>query len=357
MKIEKYVVILTSNNGDKTHLKMSVNRDEYWVELHLADTVKKEGSVIYLFGNEIAKQELYQEKNDYKVRICAKDDIDVLLTVGDKNYVGSTGKTPKIRELQGRIDRQFKVNIRSEEGENATCEESKHCKNGRGFADVFRGEKSQDFLTIESGECVKNSVENDHCDFIKKKGENFVLEIGEIGDLQQKENERLTETKVDGESHVSTEKTDGQYNVTSSGVSPVNAQNSSQTQLEEKVTTSDESKIFSFDSVRFDGNNFYLSVKPQIDEIFVCYPEEVVLNNLVPNSRWVHIETPDGYYVVGLILDGDTVSYICYGVPSTDKNTPPTEIKDLAVWLSTGGNDGKGYWLIYQDALTGKCLK
>ena len=211
MKIEKYVVILTSNNGDKTHLKMSVNREEYWVELHLADTVKKEGSVIYLFGSEIAKQELYQEKNDYKVRICAKADIDVLLTVGDKNYVGSTGKTPKIRELQGRIDRQFKVNIRPEKGDHTTCEEAKHCNNGRGFADDFRGEKSQDFLTIESGEWVKNSVENDHCDFIKKKGENFVLEIGEIGDLQQKENERLTETKVDGESHVITEKTDGQY--------------------------------------------------------------------------------------------------------------------------------------------------
>ena len=115
--------------------------------------------------------------------------------------------------------------------------------------------------------------------------------------------------------------------------------------------------MFAFDNIRFDGSNFYLSVKPQLDEIFVCYPEEEVLNGLVPNSRWVRINTPDGYYVVGLILDGDAVSYICYGVPSTDRNIPPTEIADFAVWLSLGGGEGRGYWLIYQDALTGKCLK
>ncbi|MBO5777400.1 MAG: hypothetical protein J6R34_03020, partial [Clostridia bacterium] len=119
----------------------------------------------------------------------------------------------------------------------------------------------------------------------------------------------------------------------------------------------EDSKVFAFDNIRFDGSNFYLSVKPQLDEIFVCYPEEEVLNGLVPNSSWVRINTPDGYYVVGLILDGDAVSYICYGVPSTDRNMPPTEIADFAVWLSLGGGEGRGYWLIYQDALTGKCLK
>ena len=43
--------------------------------------------------------------------------------------------------------------------------------------------------------------------------------------------------------------------------------------------------------VRFDGTNFYQAVKPQIDELFVRYPAEERLNAIVPNSKWVRVET------------------------------------------------------------------
>ena len=114
---------------------------------------------------------------------------------------------------------------------------------------------------------------------------------------------------------------------------------------------------FSLDTVRFDGTNFYLSVKPQLDEIFVCFPECDDLEEVVPNSKWAKIQVEDGFYVVGLILDGEVVRYISYGVPATKNSCPPSEIRDVAVWLDDGKKEGKGYWVIYQDAMTGQCLK
>ena len=64
MKIEKYVVILTSENGDKTHLKMSVNREGKTAEIHLAEQVKTDGDKLYIFGEEITKQALKPSIND-----------------------------------------------------------------------------------------------------------------------------------------------------------------------------------------------------------------------------------------------------------------------------------------------------
>ena len=119
----------------------------------------------------------------------------------------------------------------------------------------------------------------------------------------------------------------------------------------------DEVSAFSLDTVRFDGTNFYLSVKPQLDEIFVCFPECDDLEEVVPNSKWAKIQVDDGFYVVGLILDGEVVRYISYGVPALKNSCPPSEIRDVAVWLDDGKKEGKGYWVIYQDAMTGQCLK
>ena len=104
MKIEKYVVILTAENGDKTHLKMNVNRDNKMVDIRLAEAIKADNAVLYIFGEEITKQELEQSKIEYKVRICAKDDINILLIAGGKAYGGGTGKAPKIKALKAHVD-------------------------------------------------------------------------------------------------------------------------------------------------------------------------------------------------------------------------------------------------------------
>lgn len=107
---------------------------------------------------------------------------------------------------------------------------------------------------------------------------------------------------------------------------------------------------------KYDGNNFYYAVKPQIDELFVCYPEEKTLNEAVANSKWVHVQTSDDYYVVGLLFNDDEPSFICYGVPADSKQTPPSELENTCVWLPVGDGE-KGYWVIYQSARTGEIVK
>ena len=111
---------------------------------------------------------------------------------------------------------------------------------------------------------------------------------------------------------------------------------------------------FASEWTKYDGNNFYFAVKPQIDEMFVCYPEEKTLCDAVPNSKWVRVDVKDGYYVVGVLFNEDDPSFICYGVPSPQKAEPPKELQNACVWLPVG--DG-GYWIIYQSARNGEIVK
>ena len=368
MKIEKYVVVLVAENGDKKHLKLSVSRDENIVEIHLPEGGAVGGGNIYLIGEEIAKQPLYDSKYNYKVRFRANKHIEMALCCGGKTYVGGTGKTPKHREIKALIlgyEDALENAVKSSFFDSENVDKKQHQNNDakNQFCNAVCGCNGSEIMEINNepeglDDCVFVAVEN-HKNIEGEQGykneQNSMVEnemkshdyqeqISSEDIMQNRGlNEDIKQVNLDNEKH----------RISAFGSAVDFAKNDRDCQC----LKGEENKIFSFDTVRFDGNNFYLSVKPQLDEIFVCYPEDETLNLTVPNSRWVRIDTNDGYYVVGLVLDGDDVSYICYGVPSTDKNTPPAEIKDLAVWLSTAENDGKGYWIIYQDALTGKCLK
>ncbi len=109
---------------------------------------------------------------------------------------------------------------------------------------------------------------------------------------------------------------------------------------------------------RFDGNNFYYAVKPQLDEMFVCYPEEQLLTATVERSKWVRVDASDGAYAVGILYDGDDPAFICYAVPErTSCRRPPAEIEDMCVWLPVSSREIVGYWVIYQSAKTGEIIK
>ena len=112
--------------------------------------------------------------------------------------------------------------------------------------------------------------------------------------------------------------------------------------------------------VRYDGTNFYQSVKPQIDDMFVRYPAERRLSALVPNSKWVRVDVDaDDYYVVGVLFDLSLPIFVCYGIPGVRSVPPPAEIADASVWLplDPARPEGEGFWVIYQSATDGKCIK
>lgn len=335
MEIEKFVVVLSSKTGGKNHLKISVNRGNKRAEIHLGKGVKSESASLYLFGDKITKQALYREKLDYKLRFNAKSTFAVLVDDGGEIYVGSTGKTPDEKVLFDRI-KQWEESVKNE-GEismkSARVEEEKSTEKSTSKIDeekineegVFVSKDSESEDISEVAERSKTRVD---------EPTNKVIDEG----VEGAEKPSITAQKMGGERDENATEAKGEKGRT-------------------MAENEDEVSAFSLDTVRFDGTNFYLSVKPQLDEIFVCFPECDDLEEVVPNSKWAKIQVEDGFYVVGLILDGEVVRYISYGVPALKNSCPPSEIRDVAVWLDDGKKEGKGYWVIYQDAMTGQCLK
>lgn len=112
----------------------------------------------------------------------------------------------------------------------------------------------------------------------------------------------------------------------------------------------------------FDGfsNAFYNTVKNDIEGMLKNYPPNEILNKAVPMSRWVNISYGDNkYYTVGVIYQNSTPKYICYGVPGKYSKTPPKALEGYASFLPVSLFDmkGEGYWMMYQSAISGECVK
>ena len=108
----------------------------------------------------------------------------------------------------------------------------------------------------------------------------------------------------------------------------------------------------------FSGENFYASIKPQLDEIFVCYPEDNEPESVIPNSKWIRVDTKNSFYVIGITYNLDEPEFVCYGVAGTYDVKPPVEIADICSWVPADLSQkfGRGWWMIYQDASTGKTV-
>lgn len=104
---------------------------------------------------------------------------------------------------------------------------------------------------------------------------------------------------------------------------------------------------------------YYEKVKRELAALFDKYPKEEALCRLIPLSEWVRVEFGRGkYYVVGLIREEKKPKYICYGVPAEKRSAPPEALRGWCSFLpaSLFDLDGKGYWMMYQDAETGKSV-
>lgn len=105
------------------------------------------------------------------------------------------------------------------------------------------------------------------------------------------------------------------------------------------------------------GKNFYQNVKERLDELFVIHPRETELEKIIPESKWVKIKYDgEDYYVVGSLSDNGTIVYLSYGVPGKADVPPPKLASDISDWLPISGlpEPYEGYWLIFQDAESGK---
>ena len=102
------------------------------------------------------------------------------------------------------------------------------------------------------------------------------------------------------------------------------------------------------------------SARAELDNIFFKFPEEPSLSKVIPESRWAKINySPEKYYVVGIIKEDGKEKYVCYGVPAKYSNKPPKELKGFCsfVPLSFFDMKGDGFWMMFQSAITGECVK
>lgn len=107
-----------------------------------------------------------------------------------------------------------------------------------------------------------------------------------------------------------------------------------------------------------DARSFYFSVKDRLDELFVMYPREELLERIIPSSKWVRINyDKEDFYVAGVLIDEGAVTHIAYGVPGYEGKTPPKETECICDWLPIKNMPRyQGYWLIFQSADTGEIL-
>ncbi len=107
------------------------------------------------------------------------------------------------------------------------------------------------------------------------------------------------------------------------------------------------------------GGDFYNGIREKLDDLFVIHPSATHLNELIPNSEWIKINYDgDDYYVVGKLKENNRTVLIGYGVPGKKTTTPPKIADEIASYLAVDGiSPYDGYWLIFQDANTGKIIK
>lgn len=136
-----------------------------------------------------------------------------------------------------------------------------------------------------------------------------------------------------------------------------NAVDEKKRQCETTSTASARGNAFVLDKdVEYSGEDYYHAVKPQLDEMFVCYPEFPLLAELIETSTWIKVEADGDFYVVGVVFDGNgNAQKIAYGIHGNAGLMPPEEVRDVCVWQAIDG-EGDGFWIIYQDAKTGKCV-
>lgn len=104
---------------------------------------------------------------------------------------------------------------------------------------------------------------------------------------------------------------------------------------------------------------YYEQVKRELTEIFEKFPQEPTLQKLFHKSKWAKIYySKEKYYVVGVIMENEREKFICYGVPGVYSPTPPEQLKGFCSFVpaSIFNMTGAGYWMLFQDAFSGKCV-
>ena len=104
---------------------------------------------------------------------------------------------------------------------------------------------------------------------------------------------------------------------------------------------------------------FYEQIKDQIEDIFDHGVHEENLERLIEGSKWVLVDGVDGGedYILGLLYAGNEIEYIAYGVKGEKNVLPPQEFRAFSQFIPINMENNQGYWVMYQDAISGENCK
>ena len=105
--------------------------------------------------------------------------------------------------------------------------------------------------------------------------------------------------------------------------------------------------------------DFFSTVREELQDLFDKFESEIDLCNRFPFSKWAKITyAKDKFYVVGVVKENGYPKYVCYGVPDDNPTTPPRQLQGFCsfVKLFPDSSEKRGYWMMFQDARTGKCI-
>lgn len=103
---------------------------------------------------------------------------------------------------------------------------------------------------------------------------------------------------------------------------------------------------------------YYNRVKSQLETLFKEHEKETDLENMVANSRWVKVGDGANFYAVGIIVENNLPKFVCYGLAGS-YDAKPSQIKNYSSFIpkSPFNLKGDGYWVMFQDAISGESVK
>ena len=102
---------------------------------------------------------------------------------------------------------------------------------------------------------------------------------------------------------------------------------------------------------------FYERIADKIDELFSRGERDETLEKLLPQTKWVRVDyTETKRFFVGLI--GEKPDYVCYALPGSFAVPVPAYLGEASFLpLDSLDPEGKGYWLLYQNADDGSSVE
>ena len=122
----------------------------------------------------------------------------------------------------------------------------------------------------------------------------------------------------------------------------------------------DESQIAKEKERVYDSqkDSFYLKIKSKLDEILKTRENFDELKEIFDDSQFAKIMyDSERFYLVGVIRSNGEVKYVCYGIKGHYDNIPK-ELEGFCRFVPKSSFNllGEGYYLIFQDAISGNIV-